>query len=155
MRSPTVTVSSPEERGDGLNQRRLLNRLSMADDFNHQRANDITDEPYVVHRATRRHERRGDRQKGIASPHCINHFAGKCWYRVNPITSLAGDTSVPAVGDDDIWTIDQGFNNPTGDIADFGHAVSHREARFRRIDTDIVGARIFSDKIVSHIGTVG
>ena len=69
--------------------------------------------------------------------------------------SLAGDASILAVSDDDIWTIDFGFDNPMSDIADFRDTVSHRKARFWRIDTDIIGTWIFADEVVPHIGAVG
>ena len=96
----------------------------MADDFDHQCANNIADEPYVPHCAAGSNERCGDRQKGIAGAHCIDHFIGKWRYGVNPIMSLAGDASILAMGDDDIWAVNFGFDNAMSDVAEFRDTVS-------------------------------
>ena len=127
----------------------------MADDFDLERADHVADETDLIHRAAGRHERRGHREERIARADRVDHVLGEGRDGVDDPAALIGDAAVLAVGDDDLRAIDVALDQPARDVADLGYPVADGEPRFRRIDADVVGARISGDQVVAHIGAVG
>src|SRR6266849_942392 len=66
-----------QKTGQGLDERRLVDRTTMADDLHLERAHDISDESDAIDVAAVRRQRRRDREEGIAGAYRVDHLAGE------------------------------------------------------------------------------
>src|SRR5262249_5684625 len=143
-----ATLPSFEQAGDALDQRGLVDRAAVADDLDLESADDVADEPDLMHGAAGRHQWRRHRQEYVAGADRSDDILGEGGDRVRHAPALVGDAAVLALRDNDLRAYHVVLNEPACDLADIGDAIAHREAGLGRVDADIVGARVFGDEVV-------
>src|SRR4051794_3324792 len=70
------------------------------------------------------------------------------------LVAFERDTSVPTLSNDELRAILHPFSQMKDDIARRRNPITQRQAGFRTVDADIVGARIPRNEVVPHIRAV-
>ena len=70
------------------------------------------------------------------------------------IACRVSNTAALAMGNDDPVTIYCLTQWPCDDSSEFRKPIMRSQTRFRSVDADVVGARVFGDQVVAKIGAI-